>query len=260
MAVRALSAALVATLVACAGPAPAPPPPPESPDLVRRHYDQSCRIDFMDRPAVRADEILDMAGLPEELSRVPAAPTGRSPAGELQWPTLDFIARYEGDGTPRLAGVWETTLGAEAVVDAERILKRRVRPLSGLLEPEGFRVVVELSPRSSIEIGSAVVCLPHVTHEPYRRPVGLPDEVTTWFDFRTRRPALESDVASVRVHLDRDGVVTALDSVAGGETAVIAAREIIGRLRFDPALRNGEAIPSSVVQSFRFRPGFLAGR
>jgi hypothetical protein len=161
-------------------------------------------------------------------------------------------------------GVWETTLDSVAARHVDGILRARVRSLAGLLESEGFRTIIVFSARPSIEVGTAVVCLPHVKHERDMRPPGLPVEVATWLEsggFRPRAGGLSGrEVATLRIHLNKEGVVTALDSLSGDSVAMAASRDIISRLSFDPALRNGEPVLGEIVQSFGFRAGYLPGR
>lgn len=260
-----IASGLLVILAACTTTPPPPPAPPASETLVRRHYDQVCQVEPEDTPAILASEILDTVGLATDLANVDAPPLPRaSQSAAVRWRTLDFISRYGRDGRPGAAGVWETTLDSAAASQVDSILRARVRSLPGLLEGEGFRTVVEFSPRPTITVGSPVVCLPHVMHERDTRPPGLPVEVSTWLEAGPLRPrpgfGSSRPTATLRIHLDLEGTVTALDSLAGDAVAVAAARHIISQLRFDPALRNGEPILGEIAQSFGFRDGYLPGR
>lgn len=261
-ALSALSALL--WLGACIRSAPGPPSP-LSDDLVRRHYDQVCMVDRTAKPVLRVGEMFDTAGLGAELTAIGAPPLpaeGRSRSA--RWRTLDFITRYGRDGRPRRAGVWETTLDSASASRVGETLASRVRPLSGLLSAEGFRVTVTFAPLPVVDIAPPVVCLPHVIHAAGQRPPGLPEEVATWLEPSPYRPRAGTGTgrlsATVRIRLDREGSVLAIDSLAGDSLTVSATREIVRALRFDPALRNGEAIAGELIQSFRFRPGYLPGR
>jgi len=262
---RRIARGLLVMLAACTTTPPPPPAPPASDNLVRRHYDQVCQIEPGEAPAILASEILDTVGLATDLANVDAQPLPRgSQSAAVRWQTLDFISRYSRDGRPGVAGVWETTLDSAAAFQVDSILRARVRSFPGLLESEGFRTVVVFSSRPTITVGPPVVCLPHVQHERDTRPPGLPVEVSTWLGSGRVRPrpgfAGSRPTAMLRIHLDREGTVTALDSLAGDAVAMAAARDIISQLRFDPALRNGEPILGEIVQSFGFRDGYLPGR
>lgn len=223
--------------------------------MVRRHFDQACRIDSQSRPPIPASEIFDTLGLAARLAAVEDRPLpldARSDA--VRWHTLDFITRYARSGRPSTSGVWTTTLDSADAVVAGSILTARIRPLPGLLRSEGFRTVVVFAPRPTLEVAAPVVCLPHIVHEEGQRPTGLPTDVSTWREFRSSgRSARSPGQATLRIALDRRGVVVALDSVAGGSAAVAAARNVVRGLRFDPALRNGEPVLGELVQSFAFR-------
>ena len=253
----------LASLIAGCAPTPPVPPGPaqQSADLVRRHYDQSCRIDLRDQPALTAAELLDLAGLPDALRELAPGPRESSPSsGRTQWHTLDFITHYDQNGDVAATGAWESSLEPELSAQVTDVLRRRVRPLPRLLEAEGFRTVVVLSPRPTVEVGQAVACLPHVKHEPDQRPPGLPLEVSTWYEFRSRPSSAASGGATLRLHFDREGTITAIDSIAGDAVAVDAARAVVMGLQYDPALRNGVPVLSEVVQSFSFRSGYLPRR
>jgi hypothetical protein len=250
---------LVPLIAACAKALPLPPPPPEGTDLVRRHFDQVCHVESESRPAIPASEIFDTLGLAAGLATVVGRPLpldARSAA--VRWRTLDFITRYARDGQLSTAGVWTTTLDSVAALVVDSILTARIQPLPGLLESEGFRTVVVFAPRPTLEVAPAVVCLPHIMHEPNQRPAGLPSDVSTWREFRSPgRLARSPRTATLRIGLDREGRVTALDSLAGDSATLAAARDVIYALHFDPALRNGEPILGELVQSFAFPPGYI---
>jgi len=251
---------VVVTLAACGGH-PAPPPSPQpSRTLVRRDYDQVCRVDRRKKPVLGVSEIFDTTGLGSQLARVAARPLpADSESGSERWRTLDFITRYGRDGDPGPMGVWQTDLDSTAARRVEAILDERVRRLPPLLEPTGFRTVVVFSPHPAAATAPAVVCLPHMRHARYQRPPGLPTDVSTWLesnDFRPRWSPYGGDpTATVRIHLDREGRVTAVDSLAGDSTSVEKTRAIIAALHFYPALRNGEGVPTEFVQSFAFLRG-----
>jgi hypothetical protein len=100
-----------------------------------------------------------------------------------------------------------------------------------------------------------------MTHERGQRPTGLPSEVATWRELSRARPRPEFDpdrkTATVRIQLSRDGTVLALDSLAGDSVALAVAREVVARLRFDPALRNAEPVDGELIQSFGFPVGYV---
>lgn len=251
---------VVATLAACAHPAPPTPVQASRETLVRRHYDQVCRIDRGEKPTLRVSEILDTAGLAAELAGIRVRPLPPdSQSSRTRWRTLDFITRYGRDGHPGPMGVWETTLDSTDAARVGVILRGRIKRLSGLLTPKGFRTVVVLSPRPTVMMASPVACLPHMVHREGERPKGLPRGVSTWLEadrFRPRpRAFLRDPTATVRIHLDQEGRVTAVDSLAGDGATMTRTRAIITQLHFDPALRNGEAVVGSLVESFSFPDG-----
>ncbi len=255
---------LTVLLAACsnAQPLPPAPAPPEAGSLVRRHYDQVCRVQTGDRPVVQAYEIFDTVGLSEELAAVGAQPLPPDPNSPTpRWRTLDFISRYSRDGQPGILGVWETSLDSTSALHVEGILRERARAISGLLEPEGFRTVAVLSNRPTLEVAPAVACTPHVRHVRGERPRGLPDGMILRLVaplFRPRPGAANAQTtATIRVRLDREGTVTAVEPLAGDSVAIAAARNILSQLQFDPALRNGEAVLGEVVYSFRPSAGYV---
>lgn len=251
---------VLVTLAACGGH-PGPPPSPEpSSTLVRRDYDQVCRIDPRKKPVLRVSEIFDTIGLGPQLARIAVRPLpADSQSRSEHWRTLDFITRYGRGGNPGPMGVWQTDLDSSAARRVEVILDKRVRRLPRLLEPAGFRTVVIFSPHPTAATAPAVVCLPHMRHGRYQRPPGLPTDVSTWLEsdnFRPRwSPYGRDPTATVRIHLDRRGRVTEVDSLAGDSTSVEKTRVIIAALHFYPALRNGEGVPTEFVQSFAFLRG-----
>lgn len=153
-------------------------------------------------------------------------------------------------------GVWESTLDPSSAGALEGALTPRVRQLPGLLFPEGFRLVATLSPGAEVVVAPPVACLAHIDHEAGARPDGLPEGVSTVRERSRYRPRSgvppEAGQATVRIHLDREGVVIEVDSIVGDEVALSAARDILLRLSFDPALRNGESEPSEIVQTISF--------
>lgn len=255
---------LTVLLAACsnAQPLPLAPAPPEAEGLVRRHFDQVCRVQAEDRPVVHAYEIFDTVGLSEELAVVGAQPLPPdSDSTTPRWRTLDFISRYSRDGQPGIMGVWETSLDSTSALQVEGILRERARAISGLLEPKGFRTVAVLSNSPTLEVSPAVTCIPHVRHDRGERPSGLPDGMILRLMsplFRPRPGATNAQTtATMWVRLDRDGTVTAIEPLAGDSVAIAEARNILSQLQFDPALRNGEAVLGEVVYSFRSSDRYL---
>lgn len=249
---------LTLLLAACSNAQPLPPAPAplEAGSLVRRHFDQVCRVQPGDRPVVHAYEIFDTGGLSEELAAIGVQPLPPDSNSTIpRWRTLDFISRYSRDGQPGIMGVWETSLDSTSALQVEGILRERAQAISGLLEPEGFRTVAVLSNRPTLEVAPAVTCIPHVRHERGERPRGLPDGMILRLVpplFRPRPGAANAQTtATMRVRLDREGTVTAVEPLAGDSVAIAAARTILSRLQFDPALRNGEPVLGEVVYSFR---------
>lgn len=242
---RVLLCATVA-LSACGHLARTPTPPEGT--LVRRDYDQVCRIDLSRWPLFRASEIFDTVGLSAQLASLHMPPLSPDAQTNIRrWQTLDFITRYLRDGRPGAMGVWQTTLDSTEAARVQRILRSRVRPVPSLLEPTGFRTVVRFTPRPTVVTAPAVTCLPHMVHGRNQPPSGLPKGVSTAMGFSTPGPT-----AVVRIHLDAAGRVTAVDSVYGDGTLVARARAIVAALRFYPALVNGEGRAVAFLQSFTF--------
>lgn len=248
---------ILLALVACRSAAPSPPAPEALGDLVRRHYDQVCRVDVGSSRVVTVSEVFDTVGLEAALGDLGARPLAADPRSEeAGWGGIDFVIRYGSDGKPQAMGRWEASLDSATTFDVEAILSGRVRPLPGLLAPEGFRAVVELSARPTVRMEPAVVCLPHIRHGDGERPEGLPEGVVATrvrTGYRPRRSgAQDPHVAVVRVHLDRSGAVTTVEGLSGAALRIEGARDVVSRLSFDPGLRNGEGIPSEIVLRFRF--------
>ena len=153
-------------------------------------------------------------------------------------------------------GRWEASLDSATTIEVEAILIGRVRRLPGLLAPEGFRAVAELSAQPTVRMEPAVVCLPHIRHGDEDRPEGLPEGVSATrirTRYRPRRSGVQDpQVAVVRVHLDRSGAVATVEALSGAAHRIDGARDVVSRLSFDPGLRNGEGVPSEIVISFRF--------
>lgn len=241
---------------ACGHPAPPPAPGPVN-TLVRRDYDQVCQVDWRQGPLLNISEIFDTAGLGAELEHIhapPLSPDSRS--GRRRWRSLDFITRYRRDGHPGATGVWQTTLDSASTLRVRDVLRERIRRIPSLLEATGLRTVVVFTPSPTVSTASPVVCLPHMRHARNQRPVGLPRNVSTWLEpsyFRPGRWRRSIDpTATVRIHLDADGTVTAVDSLDGDSTSVERTRAIVAALRFYPALQNGEGRAVEFVQSFAF--------
>jgi hypothetical protein len=245
--VRILAAWLVLTGTACR-PAPPPPPPSRGPDIVRRHWDQVCRPQGRAPAAPRVTELFDTAGLGSQLQdeglRVPTR-VGRTPH-------VDFVSRYQADGRLLASGLWESTVDPAAANGIAQILRSRARSPIRLLQPEGFRVRLSLTPWPVLALASAIECVPHMVHRDGRPPVGLPDTVRTWAGGAHLGEGNDTTV-TVNILIDERGRVLEVTRHAGSDHAVDAARDIIGQLRFDPPLRNGEPIRAWLRQSFRFR-------
>lgn len=240
-------AVLALVAVAAAGcravPAGAPEPPRDV--VVPRHWDQVCRTEPRDPTPVRVGELFDTAGLSDRLAGLAPHPFPTAPP----WPAFEFISRYDASGRPVASGVWESTLSSDATHALEGELRSRVRPLPRLLEPAGFRSVVTFRRPVTFEISGPVECIPHMVHRPGERPTGLPEDVATWGG-RARVREGDTTTAVVRLRVDRAGRLVAVDSLDGSYQAIRRAREVAGRLRFDPALRNGVPVPGALLQVF----------
>ncbi len=253
---RGAALVLLLLLVGCAGPEPLQLIAPTPSDLVRRHYDQVCRVSTREPPTMLATELLDFEGVSAELETVGAHPLPMvEGASRTEWGTADFVVRYGRDGRPEASGVWEASVDETAASAVGRILTSRLRTLPGLLQTEGFRIVVTLSRPARIEAGPPIVCSPHVRHPEGGRAFGLPEGVMARLEsprFRTGRTP-PAGQATLRIDLDANGRVASVTGLLGDSTDVEAAREIVGGMRFDPALRNGVGIESQMVQTFFVR-------
>lgn len=246
----------VIAIGACANPEPAPPVPPASPDLVRRHHDQVCRVDDTQRPAVLAAELFDTDGLTEELLKIGPRPFPLAPGEtQVEWGQADYVVRYGRDGRVQARGVWDASVDEKDVADISRVLAERSHTLPGLLAEEGFRAVVTLGQPPTIRVESPLVCTPHVKHPDGGLAYGLPEGVRTMqrrSDFRVRSGASTPGRATVRISLDAGGNVDGVEPLNGDPATVAEAVRIVGDMRFDPALRNGVGIASTLVQTFFF--------
>jgi len=244
-----MAGVLVGALSCGPGVATTNPTPREGPvDIVRRHWDQACTTQERETAFVEVAELFDTAGLGRELSAVRLVPRPLTPP----WPIVDFIVRYGVDGRPSRVGLWEPTTEPGVATEVEGILSKRVRPLPGLLEPTGFRTRVVFAIRPRFETAGPVVCLPHMVHDRGKRATGLPDTVGTWGGRAAVREGDDS-TAVVRIVVGEGGSVRSVAALQGTDRAVRAARQVIAGLRFEPALRNGEAIEGELIQTFRFR-------
>jgi len=197
---------------------------------------------------VRVSELFDTVGLGDRLGRIGVKPLPLAPP----WPLYDFIVRYDARGRPVASGTWDATVDSTLAAVLEAELRGRIRPLSGLLEPTGFRSQVVFARRVTFDLAGPVECLPHLVHEEGKRATGLPDDVTTWGGRGSVRPD-DTRQAMVRIHVDATGAVRTMEDVAGSPEALARVRTVIPLLRFEPALSNGVPVPGVLLQGFRFR-------
>lgn len=235
--------ALLVTLSACRGPGPEGPTP--SAGLVRRHWDQACSTALSRTTTLRVSELFDTAGLGRTLAGIRLEPLPLTPP----WPVYEFITRYDRRGRPVASGTWDATVDTAVARRLEAELKGRVLPLSGLLEPSGFRARVLFARRNTFHLAGPAECLPHMVHVAGMPPTGLPEGVTTWGGGAHVRPG-DRRTAAVRIHVSPAGGVTRVDSVAGSSEALARVRALIPGLSFEPALTNGVAVPGVLEQSF----------
>jgi hypothetical protein len=238
---------LLVAVQACRTTPPAPPSPPGS-DIVRRHWDQACQPRGAPPAALRITELFDTTGLGGELEEKGL----RSPTRVGQRPRVDFVSRYGADGRLAASGSWESTVPAHLTEGITDVLRSRARSPVGLLEPEGFRVRLTLTPWPILSLAPAIECMPHMIHRDGEPPVGLPDTVRTWAGSARVREGDDS-TAAVSILVDERGSVVEVRKQGGSDRAFDAARDVIRQLRFDPPLRNGEPVRAWLRQSFRFR-------
>lgn len=238
--------AVIFALTACAPRGSSPPVPPGE-AVIPRHPDQVCADAPSGAPAIRFSELFDTVGL---VSMLDEARTRLAPS-RPPWPRYEFIVRYDGLGAPAATGTWEAVVGPAVAAELERQLSDRVLAEPGLLGPVGFRVRISFPPRPTWGLAPPVACLPHLVHTDGQRPVGLPEGVTTWAG---PMPVRDGDLtgAVLRIHVDRTGQVTRVENLRGVPATLDRARDVVRRLRFDPALTNGAAVDGVLVQSFRF--------
>lgn len=251
-----VGAALTVVLLVAACGTPDPPPlvPPTSPDLVRRHHDQVCRVDEAQPPTVLATELFDTDGLTDELEAIGPRPLPMEPGGtEVEWGTVDYVVRYGRDGAVQARGLWDASTDDAATDAVSRILGGRSRALPGLLAEEGFRVVVTLGQPPRVAVAPPIVCDPHVKHPDGGLAYGLPEGASTTLrrpDYPARPGTSSPGQATVRITLDAGGQLRQVTALNGDSSTVAQTRAIVHEMRFDPALRNGVGIPSSFVQTF----------
>lgn len=231
---------------ACARAAP-PPPSPAADEVVPRHWDQVCNATLVHPGGLVVSELFDTVGLASMLGSA-VQPRPLTPP----WPLYDFIVRYDARGAAVANGTWDATVDSALARALEGELRSRIRTLPGLLEPTGFRAQVVFARRTTFDLAGPVECIPHMVHLPGERPVGLPAHVRTWGG-STYVPEGDTTTAVVRIHVAADGSVASVDAVRGTPAVVDRTREVVARLRFDPALRNGVPVAGELLQAFRFR-------
>jgi hypothetical protein len=215
--------------------------------LVPRHWDQACDNSGQ-TPPIQIQELFDTTGITRTLSEVPLKPLPLAPP----WPVYEFITRYRAGGAVEMAGTWDATVDTMIAGQLESELLDRVLPLSGSLEPIGYRSRIVFGRPITFDVAGPVVCMPHMVHGRNQRATGLPDGVNTWGGSRYVREG-DARTAVVRILLGSDGLVTAVEDVAGSPEALRRAREVVRGLEFEPALRNGIPIEGELVQAFWFR-------
>lgn len=227
--------------VACGVPAAAPAPEPSLP-LVARHWDQVCLPARGEPSPVFVHELVDTAVLSRELKDAGVF-------GEVTG-ALDIMVAVRRDG--RISGTlaWSSTLPAGREEPVGRALSASLRPLEGLLADTDFRVRVQPSAEEFVELRPPLECMPHLVHEADSPPIGLPDTVR--IDFGRDRVRPGRPAAAIRLSIDPDGRLVSVDSVAGPGEMVQAVRAFVGRLRFDPALRNGRPVFGTILQTYHF--------
>jgi hypothetical protein len=250
---RAVTVGLVLAAVAWAGCSSAPPEPPAPSgapwrDVVRRHYDQVCRDGQDTTSFVTLTEVFDTIGLASTLAE-------RLDRGAQEWvgseSELDFVVQYDARGMPTASGVWSSTLDEASTASAAAILAARIQPLGQLLTEAGFRTRLSFEAGPSLALAVPVRCVPHLTHAEGEPATGLPEGVRL-VGYVGRDPG--NNAARVDVSLDANGQVTDIELVRGTEVGLARAREVIALLTFDPALRNGVGIPSTMRLGLTFRP------
>jgi len=242
-----VAAWLVLAGTACRGTPPAVPAPAQL-DIVRRHWDQACQPVGAAPKAPKITELFDTAGLGSELEGAGL----RLPTRVGRAPHVDLVSRYRADGRLLASGLWESSVDSAAAEQIGAVLRSRARSPLPLLQAEGFRARLTLTPWPTLSLASAIECMPHMIHGEGEPPVGLPDTVRTWAGSARVREGDESTV-TVDLLIDEEGRVLEVTKHAGGDDAFVEARAVIRQLRFDPPLRNGEAIRAWLRQSFRFR-------
>lgn len=236
---------------ACSSQPARPPAPPVAPGhLTARHFDQSCRSVGRPPAVVDVDELFDTTGLGRVLAEVGIKPLPLAPP----WPLYSFVSHYDQWGRPVAMGTWDATVDDSIAVRLEGVLRERVRAIpGGLLEGAGFRSQVVFARRISFDLAPPVECMPHMYHAENQPPLGLPTGVATEGGGGRRVRDGDTLTAIVRIVVGPDGRVNRIEDQAGSPQALRRAREVVGLLRFDPALRNGVPVEGTLVQTFRFR-------
>lgn len=232
-----------------------PPSPAPSPDeVVPRHWDQVCDATRRHSGGLVVSELFDTVGLASVLGGV-VQPRPLTPP----WPLYDFIVRYDARGAAVASGTWDATVDSAVARALEGELRSRIRTLPGLLEPTGFRAQAVFGRRTTFDLAGPVECIPHMVHLRGERPLGLPAHVRTWGG-STYVPEGDTTTALVRIHVAADGSVARVEEVRGSPSAVARTREVVARLRFDPALRNGVPVAGELLQAFRLGPEATGAR
>lgn len=264
-------------LVACTkGPPEAVPPsavpvPADGP-LVSRHWDQVCMDDHRATIPFRVSEIVDIPGLreawrgtgpgPRDGGPESESPAGPAPAARATDPdthpvvgpdSLDLMVLLDREGRPVDGVSWSSSLAEEDRAELESLVLQHTGGDHGLLEPTAVRLRVRTGDEHSVSLPPPSVCLPHMVHpEGGGPPVGLPDTVRTAY-LRAHGIRNLPRVAVV-LQVDETGALVGTeisDGAPGATPEVVAAvRDLLPRLRFDPALRNGMPVAGRLQQVF----------
>ncbi len=246
---RSLATLALGVVAACSSPPPPPPTPVPTPAVLiaRPHWDQVCREARAVTQPVRVHEIFDTIGLGVAVRGV----LDRLSVTAGREATLDFVSHYHANGRLQVAGLWDSTLDSLAAARISDLLHDRVRELGGFLTDASFRSQLHFGPTPRLELGPAIDCIPHITHEDGRPPTGLPGNVK--LTAGAARIRLGSDaVSELEISLDARGAVTGVERRAGYERTFREAEEIVRGLGYGPALSNGRPVAGSLIQTVDF--------
>lgn len=203
------------------------------------HWDQVCWDDTRSLAWLQVEDVVDVAAVGAGIESAVRPTAGRDEA------TAEIGVHYHPTGELRRAYLMGSDAPGSWGPEVADLVVANLRPLGRLLEPLNIRVQVSVGDTPRVVMRPARHCAVHIAHDEEDEIDWGTGIVVTPGSREVMRDT-SVDRVLVRLHLTAHGEISHVEGLRGNLALIREIEGPLRRMRFDPALINGEGVPGTL--------------